>query len=452
MHTDTLLAAKYNVPTPRYTSYPTVPYWEPGIDPAEWQKLFSGRFHQGNRQDGLSLYIHLPFCESLCIYCGCNKKITTNHQVEDRYIDAVLQEWLLYRNLMEEPPVIREIHLGGGTPTFFAPARLSRLIEGLLENAILHPHHAFSLEGHPNNTSRSHLETLYRLGFRRVSYGVQDTDPEVQKCITRLQPFQHVVAAAEAARETGYTSVNFDLVYGLPRQHTDSLVRTIQQCMSLRPDRIAFYSYAHTPEVNYGQRLIDSNDLPSAAKKLSLYLTGKELLLGQGYRDIGMDHFALPTDELYEASGNGTLHRNFMGYTTRKTSLLLGLGVSSISDAGVAFAQNDKTLAGYYRAVESGRLAVKKGYFLNLEDQVFRQYILDISCRGRTNFEDTFRPLLETYSLPVLRELEKDGLVCLFEKGVEVTDRGRSFIRNICKAFDLHLLRAGSTRIFSKAI
>jgi oxygen-independent coproporphyrinogen-3 oxidase len=255
-----------------------------------------------------------------------------------------------------------------------------------------------------------------------------------------------VKRATETARKAGFSSVNFDLVYGLPRQNADRLIRSIWSSLSLLPDRIAFYSYAHTPWINCAQRLIDEKDLPSASDKLDLYLKGRELLIGQGYTDIGMDHFALPTDELYTAWEDGTLHRNFMGYTARKTSLLLGLGVSSISDIGFAFAQNDKTPAGYYRAITSRQLAVKKGYFLTEEDRLFQNHILDITCRGRTFFAESTLPLLEEYTLPVLRELEKDGLVRLFEKGVEVTVTGRSFIRNISKAFDWHLLHDESTR------
>ncbi len=446
MQTDLSLSTKYNVPVPRYTSYPTVPFWKDGMDLPRWKQVFARQFRENNRQEGISLYIHLPFCESLCIYCGCNKKITANHSVEDPYIDAVLKEWNEYRTLMEEPPVIREIHLGGGTPTFFSPASLYRLIQGLLKGAFIHPQHAFSLEGHPNNTTKEHLDVLYGLGFRRISYGIQDINPEVQKIIHRIQPFENVKRATEAARKAGFTSVNFDLVYGLPRQDADRLANTIRQSIGLNPDRIAFYSYAHTPWVNCAQRLIDERDLPSAAEKLALHRQGRELLIAGGYTDIGMDHFALPADELYVAWKKGRLHRNFMGYTSRKSALLLGLGVSSISDAGIAFAQNDKTLAGYYQAIASGQMAVKKGYFLTEEDLVFRNHILDITCKGRTSFNEAWLATLQEYTFPVLRQLENDGLVRVDEKEVEVTAAGHPFIRNICKAFDLRLLREESAR------
>jgi oxygen-independent coproporphyrinogen III oxidase len=441
------LAVKYNRPTPRYTSYPTVPFWKEGIEPVKWMEAVARQFREHNVRDGISLYIHLPFCETLCTYCGCNKKITTNHTVEERYIEAILGEWRLYRDQMPALPVIRELHLGGGTPTFFSPENLSLLVTGLLDGAVIPTHANFSLEGHPNNTTAAHLSALYKLGFRRVSYGVQDTNPEVQKIINRIQPFENVRQATETARKTGFDSVNFDLIYGLPRQGPEQLEHTLRESLSLRPDRIAFYSYAHTPWANCGQRLIDERDLPTPEQKLGLYLQGREIFLELGYTDIGMDHFALPTDELYQAWKKGTLHRNFMGYTPQKSSLLIGLGVSAISDAGAALTQNDKTLAGYYRAVESGHIAVKKGYFRNEEDQLFGAHILDISCRNRTEFREADRSLLEEYSLPVLRELEKDGLIRLDEKGVEVTGAGRPFIRNICKAFDLHLLRSEINRV-----
>ncbi len=440
------LSTKYNLPVPRYTSYPTVPFWKEGIAVKRWEQAFSDQFQIFNSRDGISLYLHLPFCESLCTYCGCNKKITTSHAVEDPYITTILKEWGMYKKLMKEPPVIKELHLGGGTPTFFSPVNLETLINGILKDAILHPRHAFSLEGHPNNTTREHLETLYRLGFRRISYGVQDTNSEGQRIINRIQPFENVRQATENARAVGFSSVNFDLVYGLPRQNATSLAETIQECLTLRPDRIAFYSYAHTPWANAAQRLFDETDLPSPEEKLALYLKGKQIFLENGYTDIGMDHFALPSDELFQAWQNGSLHRNFMGYTAHKTSLLLGLGVSSISDVGIAFAQNDKALVNYYRDIDAGELAVKKGYFLSGEDLVFKEHILDIACRNRTAFNGEYADQIEQYSLPVLRELQKDGLVIVDSKGVEVTSTGRSFIRNIAKAFDLHLLRDEAAR------
>jgi len=450
---NSLLIRKYNQPVPRYTSYPTVPYWKEGIDKEQWKDIFAAKFSEQNHVNGISLYIHLPFCESLCTYCGCNKKITTNHKVEEEYLLAIEKEWLLYRKLMKQTPIIRELHLGGGTPTFFSPVNLQRLLKIILKYSIIHPKHEFSIEGHPNNTTIGHLKMLYDAGFRRISYGVQDNDPEVQRIINRIQPFENVKQATENARAVGFTSVNFDLIYGLPLQTVESIERTINQVIQLKPDRIAFYSYAHVPWTSKAQRLFDESHLPAAEEKILLYLKGKELLMKNGYMDIGMDHFALPTDDLYKAREEGKLHRNFMGYTTQNTGLLLGLGVSSISDAGNAFAQNEKTLHDYYASVNAGNLPVTKGFILSEEDVAFRKYILNISCKGETEFEEKHLPLLEKYTFPKLNDLAKDKLVNWSKQGMMLTAQGHYFIRNICSAFDLFLLRAEPLKqVFSKAI
>lgn len=449
------LLEKYNVAVPRYTSYPTVPYWKDNIDVQQWQQAFQQEFTLKNNKEGISLYLHLPFCEKLCTYCGCNKKITTNHAVEDRYMDALLKEWKLYLKLMDSRPVIREVHLGGGTPTFFSPENLTKLLTSIFEHAAIHPKHEFSFEGHPNNTSRQHLEALYKLGFERVSYGVQDNDAEVQRIINRIQPFENVKNATETARNIGYKSVNFDLIYGLPKQTLAGMEKTILQTISLKPDRVAFYSYAHVPWTSRGQRLFDENDLPAASLKMQLYRLGKKLFLDNGYFDIGMDHFALPADDLYTAKQEGRLHRNFMGYTTQRTAMLLGLGVSSISDAGIAFAQNTKALHDYYAIINQNKLPIQRGYFLSEEDIAFRKYILNISCQGKTIFKKENLPELRKYSFPELKKLELDGLLTWDESGLEVTEPGRHFIRNICKAFDLHLLRSRvdvNKPVYSKAI
>ncbi|MGZ3951254.1 MAG: oxygen-independent coproporphyrinogen III oxidase [Flavisolibacter sp.] len=451
---NSILVRKYNQPVPRYTSYPTVPFWKEQIDVEEWRHAFKSKFEEQNHTNGISLYIHLPFCESLCTYCGCNKKITTNHKVEDEYLLAIEKEWVIYRRLMKQMPVIRELHLGGGTPTFFSPRNLQRLLNFILKSSIIHPRHEFSIEGHPNNTTKEHLKMLYNLGFRRISYGVQDNDPDVQRIINRIQPFENVRKATETARAIGFTSVNFDLIYGLPLQTLESIERTINQTIELKPDRIAFYSYAHVPWTSKAQRLFDESHLPSAENKISLYLKGKELLLKSGYVDIGMDHFALPNDELYKAWKEGRLHRNFMGYTTTSTKFLLGLGVSSISDTGNAFAQNEKTLHDYYAYVGENKLPIKKGYFLSEEDEAFRRYILDIICKGEVSFLETHLPLLEQFTFPLLEELEKDELIVWDKYGLNVTPQGHNFLRNICSAFDLYLQRGAKEdkNLFSKAI
>ena len=455
MQIDPSLINKYNVPVPRYTSYPTVPFWKDDIDAVQWKNVFQEQFKISNSKDGISLYLHLPFCESLCTYCGCNKKITTNHDVEKKYMASLIKEWELYVGMMNEAPVIRELHLGGGTPTFFTPANLEILLKAIFSKSIIRTDHEFSIEGHPNNTTKEHLQRLYALGFRRVSYGVQDNDLEVQRIINRIQPIENVKRATDNGKEIGFHSVNFDLIYGLPLQTTTSLTKTILQCIDMKPDRIAFYSYAHVPWTSRGQRLFDEKDLPSTDDKMKLYQLGKQLLMEHGYYDIGMDHFALATDDLYAAKLEGRLHRNFMGYTTQHTSLLLGLGVSSISDAGVAFAQNEKTLHDYYARIEREELPVMRGYFLSEEDVAFRKYILDVSCKGKTSFKKEHLSLLKKYSFPELEKLEADALINWNEKGLNVTDLGGHFIRNVCKTFDLHLLRnqvATANPRFSKAI
>ena len=455
MHADLSILNKYNIPVPRYTSYPTVPFWKDALDKTKWQKIFQQQFAIENKKEGISLYIHLPFCEALCTYCGCNKKITTNHSVEGEYMQAIIKEWLLYIELMDEKPVIRELHLGGGTPTFFSPENLQILLNAVLSKAVVHPQHEFSFEGHPNNTTKEHLQALYDIGFRRVSYGVQDHDPEVQRVINRIQPFENVQRATENARMIGYTSVNFDHIYGLPLQTLQSIDKTIKQSIRLKPDRVAFYSYAHVPWTSRGQRLLDENDLPNAETKMKLYQLGQQLFSENGYYDIGMDHFALPKDDLYISWKENRLHRNFMGYTTQRTNMLIGLGVSSISDAGVGFAQNHKTIHDYYSFINKGELAVTKGFFLDEEDIAFKKYILDICCKGRTTFHAENLETLIDHCFPQFRKLEEDGLIDWNVNELIVTPLGRNFIRNICSAFDLYLLRNKAKEekpLFSKAI
>ena len=447
------LLNKYNVPIPRYTSYPTVPYWDDTIDINKWQSLFTKRFKECNEEAGISLYMHLPFCEKMCTFCGCNKKITTNHSVEEEYLQVILKEWKTYRALMGSKPVISELHIGGGTPTFFSPENLNRIFTRIFEDAIVPEKHEFSFEGHPNNTTREHLQTLFDLGFNRVSYGMQDSNPEVQEVINRQQPHENVVRVVNWAREIGYDSVNLDLVYGLPLQNLERIVKTINDALSVKPDRIAFYSYAHVPWTSKAQRLFDESDLPDPSTKMLLYQLGTKMFTENGYVDIGMDHFALPTDLMVRARDKGTLHRNFMGYTVQQTGMLLGLGVSSISDIYYGFAQNKKTIHEYYEEVEKGLLAVTKGYFLNEEDQAMRQYILDVACLGKAHFDEKDLPIVQKYSFPVLAELEKDAFVKWNEQGLTVTPLGKHFIRNICKAFDIKLLSAEHQKqTFSKAV
>lgn len=454
-HISPALVRKYNQSLPRYTSYPTVPVWKDRIDPEHWTAVFADRFRAYNHTEGIDLYVHLPFCETLCTYCGCNKKITRNHNVEEEYLSYLKKEWQQYRSVMDGPPVIRRIHLGGGTPTFFSPRNLEKLVAFLLKDSVVHPRHEFSIEGHPNNTTSAHLTVLHSLGFRRISYGVQDMDPEVQRVINRIQPFENVERATLAAREAGFESVNFDLIYGLPLQTLQGITNTVWQVISLRPDRIAFYSYAHVPWTSRAQRLFSEADLPQDEEKIALYLRGGALLLQNGYADIGMDHFALPKDELVAAKEEGTLDRNFMGYTTRGSGMLLGLGVSAISDTGTAFAQNEKALHDYYTRIGNTGMAVRRGYFLSIRDRIFRRYINDIACRGYTRFRPEDRAVLESVCFPALQPLARDGIVTYDATGLRLTALGHYFIRNVCSAFDLYLQRQGSPAqrpVFSKSV
>lgn len=448
------LIEKYNKPVPRYTSYPTVPYWHTPFSQEQWLLPLGKAFASSNRSHGISLYIHLPFCDSLCTYCGCFKKITRKHSVEDDYLTALAKEWTLYLKALKDMPIIRELHLGGGTPTFFSPDNLVRLMKIIFSGAKKHPDLDMSIEGHPNNTSKEHLAVLYAEGFRRISYGVQDLDQKVQHIINRIQPFEVVEKATTLARQTGFASVNFDLIYGLPRQTLEGLQATVDAVITLRPDRIAFYSYAHVPWTSKGQRLFDENDLPDAATKMQLYRKGREMLLGAGYADIGMDHYAQPGEALHQAWTAGKLHRNFMGYTTQETQVLIGLGASSISDCGTAFAQNVKSLQAYYEAVEAGIIPITKGYQLSPEDLAFRRHILDITCKGSTCLHQNYADLYEAYLMPALKPLISDGLAMVNGNEVKVTDTGRNFLRNIASAFDLFLQNETKTLStqFSKAI
>ncbi|MGI9527443.1 MAG: oxygen-independent coproporphyrinogen III oxidase [Weeksellaceae bacterium] len=450
------LINKYNIPGPRYTSYPTTPYWdEDTFTVEEWKRTLTQSYSESNEKEGISIYIHLPFCESLCTFCACHKHITKRHSVEDDYIDTVIQEWDLYLNLFETKPIIKELHLGGGTPTFFSPENLKRLLESIFEKAIIADKPEFSLEGHPNNTTREHMQVLYDLGFRRISFGVQDYDPKVQKAINRIQPFENVKKVTEIAREIGYTSISHDLVFGLPFHTLEAMKNTIQKTRDLNPDRIAFYSYAHVPWIKgVGQRGFDENDLPKSEEKRELYEVGKAMFEEMGYVEIGMDHFSLRDDSLYQAAINKKMHRNFMGYSSSNTQVMIGLGMSAISDSWYSFAQNSKSVKEYKEMINRGELAVQKGHILTEEDLRIRRHILNLMC----NLETTFQPEDKNYinleeTRTRLEEMEKDGLLAWDGDHLNVTEDGRIFVRNICMTLDLRMLRnKPETRIFSMTV
>lgn len=452
---NTSLINKYNIPGPRYTSYPTVPFWDEAAFTADlWQQSVIRSFNESNDAEGISIYIHLPFCEQLCTFCACHKRITKQHSVETPYLESVLKEWQLYLQLFGNKPKIKELHLGGGTPTFFSPENLKILLEGIFAHAEIAENPEFSFEGHPNNTTKAHLQTLYDLGFRRCSFGVQDYDPQVQKAINRIQPFENVERVTNWAREIGYKSVSHDLVFGLPFHNWEKMEYTIRKTLELKPDRLAFYSYAHVPWIKgVGQRGFDENDLPSGEEKRKLYENGKKLLEELGYIEVGMDHFALEHDDLYQSMISGDIHRNFMGYSSSKTQLMVGLGMSAISDSWYAFAQNEKTVEAYQKRVEGGVIPVFRGHILNQEDLLVRQHILNLMCRLETSWDATTDfPELQ-HALESLKEMEADGLVVLSKNSIKITEQGRAFTRNVAMTFDLRMMRnKPETRIFSMTI
>ena len=450
------LVSKYNVAGPRYTSYPTVPYWDHNkFSLKSWKRNVIQSFEESNTAEGISLYIHLPFCESLCTFCGCNKRITKNHGVETPYLESVLKEWQLYLEMFPEQPIIKELHLGGGTPTFFSASNLAALLRGIFRNAIISDNPSFSFEGHPNNTTEEHLQTLYSFGFTRVSYGVQDYNPAVQQAIHRIQPFKNVKRVTDWAREIGYTSVGHDIIFGLPFQTKEHVIFTIEKTKELLPDRIAFYSYAHVPWIKgNGQRGFKDEDLPKPEVKREMYQIGKKLLEDAGYVEIGMDHFALKTDSLYKAVENKNIHRNFMGYTDSKTQLMVGLGVSAISDSWYSFAQNVKNVEEYQDLLSQNILPVYRGHELSSEDLMIRKHILNLMCRLETSWktpESQFEELPEV--LANLEEMEIDDLIEIGPDYLKVKEQGRPYVRNVCMAFDLLLQRSKpETQLFSMTI
>lgn len=450
MHLD--LLKKYNVAAPRYTSYPTVPYWQKEKPIAEnWLTNVVAAFEKNNE---ISLYIHLPYCENLCTYCGCNKRITKNHKVETPYIQTVLKEWDLYLEQLPSQPIIRELHLGGGTPTFFSPESLDSLLNGILNKGTIASEHHFSFEIHPSSTTPAHLRTLKSHGFNRISIGVQDFDEKILKTINRRQTYSQVEKVVLESRKLGYDSINFDLIFGLPFQTEDNIRDNMDKLHYLRPDRIAFYSYAHVPWMYPGQRAYSETDLPKGKIKRALYNLGKQLLLEMGYKEIGFDHFALPNESLAIAQKEGQLHRNFMGYTPFKTQLNIALGVSAISDSWTAYVQNEKKIEDYKARVSRGELPFFRGHLLSREDQIIRKHILQLICQFETDWMDESDRCEGLYAaFDRLGDLEKDGLIERKPFQLKVTEIGKPFIRNICLAMDSYYwAKQPLNPLFSKVV
>lgn len=454
------LLKKYDVAGPRYTSYPTVPYWEGVPTEAEWIESVKLALESEEGKAGAALYVHIPFCQSLCSFCGCNTRITRNHAVAQPYIDGLLKEWgLLRERLGRKKILLTELHLGGGTPTFLTPDELDRLLTGLEEGFTLTGDPELSLEVDPRVTNEEHLKVLRKHAFTRLSMGVQDFEKKVQEAVHRIQSVEQVRALTEYARAIGFTSVNYDLIYGLPFQTPESLKKTMEIVAELKPDRIAFYGYAHVPWIKPAHRRFTESDLPAGDGKRALYETGREVLRSAGYHELGMDHFALETDPLWIATTQGTLHRNFMGYASKPVFPLLAIGVSSIGDSGGAFVQNEKLLETWKDRVEKGELPIARGHLLSLEDSAIRKLILSLMTRFEANWtgeEEKLVPFLSE-AASRLEEAVRDGLIEITHgknsTHLRITTAGKPFIRNLCMALDARLARkAPETRIFSQTI
>jgi oxygen-independent coproporphyrinogen-3 oxidase len=422
------LLKKYNVQGPRYTSYPTVPYWDKPPTQGQWIESIGSALEETLRaKGGAAVYMHIPFCQSLCSYCGCNTRITKNHAVGEPYVETLLKEWSIYQDLLGSRgsfPLL-ELHLGGGTPTFLKAEELKKLLVPFLSTVNIIPGSEFSIEADPRVTTLEQLKVLYELGFRRLSLGIQDFDPVIQKAVNRIHDEALVKKVVDDARSVGFNSINFDLIYGLPFQTLQSIEGTIQAVQRLRPDRIAFYAYAHVPWIKPAHRKFTEADLPAGETKRSLYELGRSMLESSGYQEMGMDHFALKTDALYRASAQGDLHRNFMGYTSQRVAPLIGLGVSSIGDSWNIFAQNEKLLEKYQEIVSQGVLPLQRGHTLNPEDLVIRHHLLNLTCRLETEWssERHWTPWLEEVPHK-LREPIEDGLVeiDISKKSCKITD------------------------------
>lgn len=445
------LLKKYDVPAPRYTSYPTVPYWSDSPTSEEWTQSLKRTSLAPSTT--WSMYLHIPFCETLCTFCGCNTTITRNHDREAPYVNVLLKEFETYAQkvpeLMKKP--LRQIHLGGGTPTFLSPGELKRLLAGIASRTVRDENHfEGSVEVDPRRTTREHLQALLEMGFNRVSMGVQDFDPEVQRLVHRVQPFEITRDLTQSARDMGYTSVNFDLIYGLPKQSLETMEKTIRQTIELKPDRIALYSFALVPWIKPAQRLFKDEDLPVGAEKRALYELSYDMLLKAGYVEIGMDHFALPTDALAVAQRQRTLHRNFMGYTDVRTDILLGLGVSSISETPDCFHQNEKVQPVYERVVNEGRIPTLRGHKLNGSDRQHREQILRFMTTGEVELANAEQ---ESDIRRFLHSLLEDHLIEIGNQRLRITENGKPFLRNACMALDERLRKQKpDARVFSQSL
>ena len=457
------LVRKYNVPGPRYTSYPTAPQFSESIDHDALRReialdnVADSPRAQSPDAGALSLYFHLPFCETLCWYCGCTTVITRRRASAGEYVGWLEKELALTAPLLNAARPVTQLHFGGGTPTFLPPIEIDRLA------AAIHRHFKFALDSEnsveidPRRLTKEHVEAFRRLGCTRASLGVQDTNPQVQLAVHRWQPLAQTAQAISWLREAGFQSVSVDLIYGLPLQTPATFSTTLEEIIALNPDRLAVFSYAHVPWIKPAQKIFDDRaQLPSTEAKLEMMMTAVAKLTAAGYVQIGMDHFARPDDELAIAFAAGTLHRNFQGYTTRAGASLYGFGMSSISQTDGSFYQNRKELSDYIASLDAGNLPVERGYLLTTEDRRRRTIISDIMCGRGLDFASLSKRLeldfTTTYAteLAQLIDLENDGLLVRHESGINITATGRLFLRIIAMRFDAHLTtRAGG---FSKTV
>jgi oxygen-independent coproporphyrinogen-3 oxidase len=443
------LLKKYNIPGPRYTSYPTVPSWK-GINKDQWfehfQKALSGD------KPSLSLYIHVPFCETLCAFCGCTKMITKNRGYADEYLEAVHKEFAFFEKMIPAGTNVSEIHLGGGSPSWLAPAELKRLLEPIFSSKKLVFDRNFleqSIEMDPRTTTTEHCEQLLNLGFDRISLGIQDTNDVVLKSIKREQPLELVTRVINDLKNNGIKLFNLDLIYGLPFQTPETIKQTINDILVFRPTRLALYSYAHVPSLKPAQKILEKDGLPSAEEKMKIQEVARDMLIEAGYFEIGMDHFALPSDSLYKSFMKKELHRNFMGYTVQKSKVLLGLGPSSLSDAWTAFSQNEKDYKKWREDILDKDYSLIHGHVLTEKELFKRTKILDLMCEFETELKPTDLSENQQKKIDMLVE---DQLLIQTPTTLKSTELGKQFIRNICMAVDDSFEYKSEKNIFSQTV
>lgn len=450
------LVAKYDRPGPRYTSYPTVPVWSHDFGQEEWRAALARANDRAG--ESLAVYVHLPFCGHRCLFCACNVVITRRRDVVEAYLSRLQREIALTAPLLADRRRLTGVHWGGGTPTHLDCGQMERVWGMLTEHFEVAPEAELSIEVHPPVTTREQLQLLRRLGFNRISLGVQDLDAGVQELIERWQTVEQTERLTEHARELGFHSVNFDLIYGLPGQTMETWDYTLDEVIRMRPDRLAIYSYARVPWIKPHQKRMEEERLPAPELKFRLFREARRRLLEAGWVEIGMDHFALPEDELARAVGERRLYRNFMGYTVKPARDYIGFGLSSISEIGDAFAQNHGKLNRYNQAVDAGRFPVERGHVLTRDDRVRKLIIERLMCNLWLDLREveavSGRPFREVFAAQweALAEMEADGLVVRGDDYLQVTSLGRTLVRNVAMLFDAYLDPEAERPIFSRTV